>query len=125
MTTDCSATMTPTNDGAAAGEAALDAVEGANRSAATTTARNAANLTAVVASWKRLLTRMPADWSATRPTSVAVATILMKPASEGARTAVNSPIAIDTYPSTAQYVTQSVQPTAKPTESPKARRAYT
>src|SRR2546422_6102616 len=105
MTTAWSATTTPTNEGGGAGpgdDAAADDMAGASTSAAITTTRNATNLIAVVASWKRLLTRMPADCNATSPTSAITATILMSPASDGTRTAVNSPMPIDTYPSTAQ-----------------------
>ena len=80
-------------------------------------------MTAVVTCWNRLLIRTRAHCRRAKSTSTPTAMGLIAGSSDGARTAENSPIAIVTYPSTAQYVIQSDQPTAKPTVSPKARRA--
>jgi hypothetical protein len=53
-------------------------------------------LSAVVASWNRLLIRTPAHCSAAKEASAAIATGLNEPWSPGTRTAANSPIAIET-----------------------------
>src|SRR5262245_53958081 len=101
MTTACSAAISPANDpGDGTFEPAGSA--GANRIAATTTARKAAHFTAVVTSWNRLLTRRPASWRAANPASATIDTTFSYPTSAGSSSAANSPIAIDTYPRTAQ-----------------------
>src|SRR5947207_15971193 len=122
MTTDCSATTSPAMPAArgtmsapvtGAGDEAACAKQAATR------ARKARNLMAVVASWNRLLTRSPDHCNAAKHASTATAIGLIAGAHDGTRTAANSPMAMVTYPSTAQYVIQSDQPTAKPTVSPK------
>src|SRR3954471_24868671 len=102
MTTDCSATISPANDDPCDAVPSPLAISGANTIAATTTVRNAPHLTTVVISWKRLLTRNPASCSAASAASVTIATALSWPASDGTSSAENSPMASDTYPSTAQ-----------------------
>src|SRR5882672_465881 len=115
MTTDCSAITSPTRP--AAGKAVAGPAAGADEAAwtkqAATRPRKARNLTAVVTSWNRLLRRRPAHWIAAKQISTATATSLTAGVSEGTRTAVNSPMAMVTYPSTAPYVIHSDQPTAK------------
>src|SRR6266851_8805754 len=99
MTTDCSATTSPTRLGAwgrpVAGSAA-DVGDGdapACAKQAATRARKARNLIAVVASWNRLLRRRPAHCKVPKKTSTATATSLTAGLRDGIRTAVNSPIA--------------------------------
>src|SRR5712691_6632757 len=127
MTTDCNATTTATRPGAACGSSARPAPGtgdvGAWAKQAATRARKATDLTAVVASWNRPLIRTPAHCSSAKKTSTPTAIGFTAGAQDGIRTAKNSPIAMVTYPRTAPYVIQSDQPTAKPTASPKARRA--
>ena len=69
------------------------------------------------------LARSLQDRAAERRTDIACD--VTDPASDGRRIAANSPRPIEMYARTAQYVSQSVQPTAKPIVLPNARRAYT
>ena len=102
IATDCSATTMPANVAVGAWSAIVDADPGDAARQSTTSKRKATNFTAVVTSWKRLPTRTPAHCSATKLKSAPTAIAFTAPPSDGMSSAENSPIAIETYPSTAQ-----------------------
>ena len=65
---------------------------------------------------------MPSHCNATMLTRIRTDKDRMAPPGITPNAAMNSAIAIDRYPRIEQYMSQSVQPTAKPAVLPKARR---